>query len=30
VLLVVVVASSDTLREFVNLVWLKLRVQLGF
>jgi uncharacterized membrane-anchored protein len=29
VLLVVVVASSDSLREFVNLVWLKLRVQLG-
>jgi uncharacterized membrane-anchored protein len=29
VLLVVVVASSDTLREFVNLVWLKLRVLFG-
>ena len=29
VLLVVVVASSDSLREFVNLIWLKLRVQLG-
>jgi uncharacterized membrane-anchored protein len=29
VLLVVVVASSDSLREFVNLLWLKVRVQLG-
>jgi uncharacterized membrane-anchored protein len=29
VLLVVVVVSSDSLREFVNLLWLKIRVQLG-
>src|SRR5205823_6538333 len=29
VLLVVVVASSESLREFVSLLWLKLRVQLG-
>ncbi len=29
VLLVVVVVSSDSLREFVNLLWLKIRVQFG-
>jgi uncharacterized membrane-anchored protein len=29
VLLIVVVASSESLREFVNLLWLKIRVQLG-